>query len=75
MKISCSETMSEKIRHFVSDSKNISLKNRGKVFPLTSDILYYIVYQTSMGFPIQKCDRRTDRRKAPRLKNYFEMLR
>ena len=28
-----SETMSKKIRHLVSDSKNISLRNRGKVFP------------------------------------------
>ena len=33
MKISRPETMSGKIRHLVSDSKNISLRNRGKVFP------------------------------------------
>ena len=33
MKISRPETMSGKIRHLVSDSTNISLRNRGKVFP------------------------------------------
>ena len=29
----CKKIMSRKIRHLVSDSKNISLRNRGKVFP------------------------------------------
>ena len=32
-KISRPETMAGKIRHLVSESKNISLRNRGKVFP------------------------------------------
>ena len=45
MKISPSETMSGKIRHLENICENISLRNRGKVFP------YKKVWQT---------DRRTD---------------
>ena len=36
MKISRSETMSGKIRHLENICENISLRNRGKVFPYKS---------------------------------------
>ena len=48
MKISRPETMSGKIPHLVSDSKNISLRNRSKVF------LYKKVWQTDRVTELQK---------------------